>query len=169
MSNLTRDGRCYCWCGPGRIEVYDVATGQRIKRVGRDPTLYGEMGGAVSPDGHWLYHDTDSGVRRLDLWGKEPSLDLPPGTGEYSPSAGLWISSQDADFPSQALLFLKPTPDGPPWLALGNDDLSVPNTAHFSDDGHSLVYGSQNGVLTVIDLPALKKEVEEFDRILQSK
>jgi WD40 repeat protein len=174
-SRLSWDGKRYLWYGPispepRRVEVYDTVTGEPIRRDDQDPSLKGERGGSISADGRWLYQDTGSGFRRHDLSGNEPDLDLTSMPKDFSSSAGLWAFGDDPDFPpADNLLLLKPTPDGQPWLALGNDDLSKPYLRQFSRDGHYLVYGSQSGVLTVIDLPALQAELGEFDRILQSK
>ena len=55
------------------------------------------------------------------------------------------------------------------WLSLANDDLSGPREAHFSPDSRFLAWSGMDGTITVADLPALEREVRQFEETLGSR
>jgi hypothetical protein len=52
---------------------------------------------------------------------------------------------------------------------LTNDDLSRPRVPHFSPDGRILAWGNDDGTITIADLPALEREVRQFEESLIAK
>src|SRR5260370_36727535 len=56
-----------------------------------------------------------------------------------------------------------------PLLQLTNPDLSNLQDPRFSDDGRRLVWGSESGLLTVVDIEKLREEIAAFERQLQEE
>jgi hypothetical protein len=51
----------------------------------------------------------------------------------------------------------------PAWLQFLNSDLSGPGEASFSPDSRYLAWTGQNGLITVADLPELRRQVQAFE------
>jgi WD40 repeat protein len=172
-NELTADGRYYYWYGPRkplqrRLEVREVATGRLVRCVEEKPNQP-EMQGGLSPDGRYLFQGMDKGALRYDLHRSDAPAQMRAMPADVSPAAGLWAFDNHADIPGDNLLSLWPAHGDRPWLTFGNDDLSSPQAVRFSPDGRYLVWGSQSGVLTVVDLPALKHDVGEFEKSLPAR
>ena len=60
-------------------------------------------------------------------------------------------------------------PGDRPWLNFTNRDLSpARGECHpVSPDGQYILFGSHSGVLTLVDLPALEKNLAEFEKEFQ--
>ncbi len=175
-SNLTDDGRYYCWIGPRkpashmRLELYDVATGT-LARTFPCPQLkeVQSWGGGISGDGRFLWiRDEPLGSGMMyDL-----TTDGPPTRGEallnFSRDRHWQAIVKGTDGFQERLpsILLKRSSDPEPWLQLSCSDLVGTGPGVFSPDGRYLAWISQNGAFTITDLPLLEREVEAFERSL---
>jgi WD40 repeat protein len=187
-SGLTPDGRYYWWVGPRyppgnhRADVYNVRSGQRVisaPSVANDsateinaitikngvPRL--DTSAIMSQDGRFFWV---SGERHqlFDL-----STMSAPQFAEQVPVA---VS------PDSRVVVAYQTTVEPPALVLKDADQALPLirvspkdsvqvsalSVRFSHDGRFLTWGSAGGVVTVIDLPDLKKRLIEFERSVSS-
>jgi WD40 repeat protein len=173
-SGLAAGGRYYWWFGPvasphKRVEVWEVATGRRLRRLPEETHQSAFGSGGLTLDGRYLFEARAGGViLRYDLRSEGPPARVACVPGAYSAAAGLWACSGHPALAGDDRLSLWPVPDGRPWLALTNDDLGPVQATSFSPDGRYLVWGSEGGVLTVLDLPALRRELREFERAFPS-
>jgi hypothetical protein len=60
-------------------------------------------------------------------------------------------------------LSLSAGPGEPAWLQFLNSDLSGPGAGSFSPDGRYLAWTSQSGLITIADLPKLRRQVQGFE------
>jgi eukaryotic-like serine/threonine-protein kinase len=173
---LTLDGRYYTWIGPRRppqerrVEVREVATGKLVTSV-PVPTddENRESAASLSPDGRLLTVATPAGETWVhDLSGTRDPVQNPQGTVASSPD-GRWhmVPLPPDDWPANEMA-LGQRPDRV-WLKLVESESDVIALSSFSGDGRYLAWGSQRGTLTVADLPALKKQVDEFEATLLAR
>ncbi len=181
FSGLTPDGRSFWWSGPRvpahnrRVEVYEVATGRRITRVPR-PTLPHdhELGVLLSSNGCHLLIDS-SGGSRTDLYNltssDAPELLTGLPTAVSPDFDWLVYTSMDPERRSIPFLSLWPGRSARAWLQFPSNDMSAPvqDMIAFSSDSRYLAWGSQNGTITVADLPALQKELGVLEEFLGLK
>jgi hypothetical protein len=176
-SSLTPDGAYYLWVGPRRppqnyrSEVWEVATGHQVKRIAHPMSqeVDGWGGSDLSPDGRYLWLDDAKRLWLYDLAELEkPSEKV--GRPPIAVSPGWkWVGYQIHNESQGLTLALHRENESAPWLLLSNNDVSNPQPACFSPNGRYLAWGSTSGSITVVDLLALEKEVEEFEKKLQAK
>jgi hypothetical protein len=86
---------------------------------------------------------------------------------EFSEKAGLQVElcKLQGTKPSSHYLHLINKDD--PWLEITNSDSSHLRDTRFSLDGRRLAWGSDNGLLTVVDIEKLREEIAAFERRLR--
>jgi WD40 repeat protein len=177
-SKLGTDGRYYCWLGPRqpsshtRAEVYEVATGKCIKRI-LLPTKR-EMSSweaVITPDDRHLWlHNSDGQGLEYDLSSDEPPrmvLSAPQFSKDLK-----WHISEDLSeslFGKIPSLNLHIGQNTPTWLRFTNADFSGTGRGYFSPDSKYIVWGSQSGTLTVVDLSGVLQRVNEFESTLATE
>jgi WD40 repeat protein len=176
-SVLTADARYYCWAGPRRppgrmrVEVYEVATGRLVKRVAcphKDEAS--SWSARLSPDGRRLWIPGDRGGFLHDLTTDRPAEQAPEPPLVSADRRWRAVVSRSETLAGKVdTLSLSTGPDAPAWLQFLNGDLSGPGAVSFSPDGRYLAWSSQSGLLTVADLPELRRRVQDFERALQSR
>jgi WD40 repeat protein len=173
LSSLTPDGRLYLWVGPReppqhrRVEIHEVATGRLLRRIVRPAsTPFPELTATLDLQGRGLSVGCETGERlHFDLTdaGRPPER-----TSEHllgSSPDNLWtafLATPDPTNPTPRLSLRRRGTDTT-WLRFTNDDLSGPRDVRFSPDGRFLAWGGQDGTLRIADLPALKREVRQFE------
>jgi WD40 repeat protein len=175
-SSLTSDGRHYVWCGPRlplqqrRIEVREVATGRLVRRIKQPAELaHPELNAALDPRGKrlWVYLG-EGNFSMFDL----VDASRPCQTVQQLPLAAssddLYVTfgggAPGSRSTQHSVLLLQKA--GAPWLSFLNEDFTVPRAPQFSPDSRFLAWSSMDGTLTVADLPALEREVGQFERSL---
>lgn len=172
----TPDGRLYWWAGPReppqarRVEVREVATGRAVAVVPRPSArLFPEVAVHLDPAGRLLW----LGTIRPHLDVRDLSRADEPALVAESPVATVTTAAGDdwRVYPTRAdrwrctTLDLRDGVTGRSWAELANDDLSrdEPRTVCFNRDGSRLTWASLSGTVTLADLTALKRAVEEFE------
>jgi WD40 repeat protein len=176
-SVLTPDGRYYCWAGPRRpagrmrAEVYEVATGRLVKRVAcphKDEVS--AWSARISPDGRRLWIAGDPGGFLHDLTSDRPAERAPEPPLVSADRRWRAVVSRSETLAGKVdTLSLRAGPDAPAWLQFLNGDLSGAGAVSFSPDGRYLAWSSQSGLITVADLPELRRQVQDFERSLQTR
>lgn len=171
-STLTPDGRFYCWVGPRypldrvRVEVWEVGTGRRVKRVSMPQQGDAQsMIARLSPDGQRLWCPRDSeGWMQYDLTDRHPPQRIP--SPPPVSSVGGWQAAQSLsrEFPGVSVLSVRTGPGQPDWLQFLDGGV-----LGFSPDGRYLAWADGAGLLNVADLPALRAEIEAFEQSLDAK
>jgi len=156
FNGLSPDGKHFYWDGPRepsanrRIEVFDVEKGLRRFRFNR-------------PSGRFAWVATDEDLFQFVESGAESKYGVP-----FSVSADRrWLLRLHED-PVGSLWHLSLSRDKgkSTWLQLANPDFSYPkgDPYLFSHNSRLLAWGSEKGVITVIDLPALEKAFADFEK-----
>jgi hypothetical protein len=176
-SGLTPDGRYFWWAGPRapaanqRYEVWEVGPPRR-RVFAREFPHRGvqDANGLLTPDGRHLLTKIEivpSVVQLHDLSRPghvETVASLPAAvSADCAWTAGVECVSQDRRIHA---LVLRPFPRGAPWLRLVHPFLGGFTEAYcaFSGDGRYLAWAGPNGTLLLADLPALRRELESFER-----
>ena len=176
-TSITPNGQFYCWVGPRipedkhRVEVFDLQTAKLVKQVAlRRIPGQPEPSATLSDDGRFLLTRSEMGQARFDLSsGEDPtSIEKIPIASSLD-SQWVVYPAQDNKRRSDSDIVLCRDGSDRPWLELSNRDLSRPNPVCFSPDSRYLAWGSDSGTITIADLPALRKKVDEFERIYLSK
>jgi WD40 repeat protein len=170
-SDLTPDGRYYCWTGPRqparnrRCEVRDVATGQLIhcfhlpqERENPEPAA------VLGPDGQTLFL-TPAGSDRTwlhDLSGRALALPQRFVPLALSPDSR-WLAAQE---PITSVTYTYLYCGTTTWIALTGPDQGFPEHMIFSPDSRYLAWGSESGVITVVDLHGLGDEIRKFEAVV---
>jgi hypothetical protein len=177
-SGLTADARWHVWVGPRfppsqrRVEVRDVLTGDLVRCEAR-PTEYPvpEPQARLSPDRRWLWIATgDDDCWLYDLNGERPAerVVAPPVT--ICPNGRLFVfRSESARGQSGKGLEMHFGRQGPPWITILSKDYTEPTAPQFSHDGRYAAWGSRAGAVTVADIPALRRQVEAFEQLLEEE
>jgi hypothetical protein len=169
-SQLTPDGRFYCWLGPRepesqrRIEVYEVGNPHVVKVV--PPSDFPQLiqVARLSPDGHSLYVEAKAVKRVYDLAANNPPEDVPAIPAAVSEGRWLAFWSEPEGSPGLLALSLRAGLRTPAWLELMNPDQSGPTPITFSRNGRYLAWGSLSGAVTVADLHSLQQLIEAFEK-----
>jgi WD40 repeat protein len=170
---LTPDGRYFLWVGPRitradyRVEVIEVSTKKLITRVRlKSAETKGEPSALLSPNGThlWIRHAmSDSSYYDLTVPDHKEAISWRPIGVSEKAGLKLGLTTLGRDSFEKFYLFKKEDP----WLELTNPDLSDLMDPRFSLDGRRLAWGSQSGLLTVVDIEKLRKEIAAFDRRMQ--
>ena len=175
-SSLTQDGRLYLWVGPRepiarrRVELREVATGRLVRRVpapSQSPSQ--EPGALLDPQGRNFQVNFESGEKTVFDYSDpdRPGKAISFTTWGSSPD-NRWLATREPIQPADPtpVLGLRRQGDHILWLHFTNDDLSGPLEVHFSPDGRFLVWGSQDGAISVADLTVLERDVNDFEAAL---
>lgn len=174
-SILTPDGRYYLWAGPRtpstrmRVELFDVAKRKRVRRIDCPyETALQSWGSAISADGRLIWvADRLPGYARYDTFDNErPTHVL---FAEHASPDRKWFAAAgvaDARLGKIPVQQLRTSPDGPARFQFTNGDLDGMGTASFSPDGRYVLWVGPGYNVTVVDLPALSRKVEEYERAL---
>jgi WD40 repeat protein/tRNA A-37 threonylcarbamoyl transferase component Bud32 len=174
-SGLTPDGRYYWWVGPRRppqrlrVEAREVATGRLVKQVlAPQEQELSTWDGFLADDASALWVKSESGWTRHDLAGELPPVSSSDRPRIRAPRSN-WEIFSDASqqVRGASALTIRLGPGQPVWLELVNIDLSDIREARFSPDGRRLAWGNSNGIVSVVDLPMLRQQVQEFEQSLQ--
>jgi WD40 repeat protein len=168
---LSADGRHYAWTGPRepesarRAEVWNVATGELVKRVplAEVPSQGHESAIYLSPDGNHFWVDNWQYQRQFRLDQPDPERTFTHLPVAVSPN-GQWI----ADYVGNGRFALRPFAGDRAWLELGNlDPADIVMTIAFSPDPacRYVAWGSKSGAVTVVDLAELRRRVEAFEAV----
>jgi hypothetical protein len=174
---LSDDGRFYSWAGPRlppqalRVEVREVATGRRVAlaRFPQEKEL-DDAEGQITPDGRSWLSAVRGDFRLHDLGRPGAFVTLKSWPRVVSPDRRWCVNLlQQAEGREVPTLALRAFPgDGPTWVELVAPDRMVPSErgCAFSPDGRRLALGAQNGALTLVDLKAVRRELDAFERSL---
>jgi WD40 repeat protein len=175
-STLTPDGRLYLWVGPReppqrrRVEVCEVATGRLVRRIARPAeSPFPELSATLDPEGRWF--TVDSGPMDELYFDLASQNQLPLRTsGSFFASSydGRWMAFHESSSTADGThhLSLRHAATASSWIRFTNDDLSGPGDPRFSRDGRLMAWGSQDGTIKIADLPALEREVRQFEESL---
>ncbi len=176
LSDLTPDGRFFWWAGPreppanARVEIHEVATGRLVRQVTAPPGGRLNLDGVV-PDANggalWAWLEDETSLR-CDFAGRAPvhhEGDRPFAAAPNSRWLLYPITDRAAGSLHTYTLHCGTQEGG--WLRLGGD-ASRRRIAVFSPDGRYLVCGDQDGRILLVDLPALRRCVADFERTLPS-
>jgi WD40 repeat protein len=171
---LTPDGRFYIWTGPReplterRVEVYEVATGRLVTRLrapGRDGVE--DNAGGLSSDGRFLRLELDGGPGLIyDLSGAAPPVRSRTRSLSHSPDCQWYVLHHTFDAVNPFALGRN---SEQAWLRLVWKDVKAVTVHQFSRDSRYLAWGMENGTVVVIDLPALARQVRDFEASLGVK
>jgi len=177
-SDLTPDGRLYLWVGPRtpaerrRVEVWEVATGRRRLRIdlGHEDEHRSQPTAVLNPDGTglWLMDAAGGPARFQPLAGPASPTGRVPRA--LQPNGGLMVTSLDEGLLQRGgVMVLAGVGDGQPvWLEFYTPDPTAGLTSPaFSPDGRRLAVGNQLGIITLVDLAALRDVVSDFERRLR--
>jgi serine/threonine protein kinase/WD40 repeat protein len=179
-AELTPNGRYYRWVGPRepakdrRIDVFDVATGQRLTRVASANTPDFEPAAYLSADGHHLWLD-DGLVPDSTLHYNLTRTAAPQRVNHAPPFVVTpdlsWMAVESsASFGHSRGFYLLHAHGNRPTLELATDDFTRRiDSQSVSHDGRYLTWRSGNGTIAVVDLPALKKEIKAFENVISGK
>lgn len=175
-SVLTADGHYYLWAGPRspadrmRVEIYDVPTGQLVRWIPcPHKNELQSWGARISPDGRhvWVQNDT-AGDWLYDLSKNDLPIHViaPP----ISSTDRNWFASSEV----AASIAGKPPiqsirlgADAPAWLNLTTGNFGSLGAACFSPNSRYVVWFGPNHTVTVVDLPALYEQVQQFEKSLR--
>jgi serine/threonine protein kinase/WD40 repeat protein len=176
---LSADGRFYAWLGPRpptppRMEIREVANGrlifkQLLRSTTDEPSLY------LSADGAWIGDEEESFFYSFTA-GQVERRGGPHDRVHVSVD-GRWIANvvqiDDDDWIEKRFrdsgVFLHRGDEQKPWLFLTNLDRSRPRAISFSPNGRYLVFANVTGATTVVDVPALERDIERFEKSIQSR
>jgi WD40 repeat protein/tRNA A-37 threonylcarbamoyl transferase component Bud32 len=172
--DLTPDGRYYWWLGPRlpkdscRVEIRDVGTGKLILEK-RGVASSGHPSAFLSSDGQHLWA-TNDGTDILHYRLPDASLPTERVAGvpvAFSPSSRWQVLRVVPDDlrPFHAVAFRRLEEDRT-WLELPSRSEHEIRVASFSDDGRYLALGHSCGVITVVDVPALQRQIADFEKTL---
>lgn len=178
-SALTPDGRYYLWAGPRRpadrmrVEVYEESTGRLVRQI---PFLNSKelqnWGGRISPDGKLVWVQND----RCQNWLEYALANDDPPSPTIAPTVSSpnrkWYTAPgiiEASAGRPPLQSLRMGPNQPPWLHLLDGRFGEMDSNCFSPDSRYVIWFNPNHAITVLDLPALLRKVQEFERSLQSR
>ncbi len=170
---LTPDGRLYWWVGPReppakyRVEVRRVETGEMVQFV---PLPFPERRESVAavlldPSGQWLWvGEAFTETKKLyNLGGRQPPREVPIVPTAVTNDGARRAIQVTARAHGRVVSGLVLEGANHPWLMPTFDDLNQPVSVMFSPDGNYLAVGSQSGTVTVIDIPALQRQVAAFE------
>jgi len=174
---LTPDGRYFSWIGPRdtkgdyRVEVIDVANAKLITRVFvAKNQVKGDPTALLDPTGRHLWMILDyPDVYHFDLNNPEQKEEVTWWPVESSEKSGLQVELCKVRGTKNSSHYLHPINNDDPWLEITNSDSSHLREPHFSLDGRRLAWGSDNGLLTVVDIEKLREEIAAFDQRLQEE
>jgi WD40 repeat protein len=175
-SSLTPDGSRYLWVGPRsppqirRAEVREISTGRLIRRVSMPEVQAAtERHVALGADGQMLWVITSEGARGFSLAEPESLPEKAPEITAVSPRGDWWILSVDRSSDSPERLLLQPGSGGKPRFWFAQDDPINTAEITFSHDDRYVSWCSQDGMITVADLPALEDEVRAFEQSITAE
>ncbi len=166
---LTPDGRLYWWTGPRfpadrrRVEVRRVDTGEKVFDRSHGADYSETLDVYVEPTGRLLWVSDGKSNTQYDIFSGQsqmrPDQDLVAASVD-----GKWLAYHSRE-PRRSHMTLALWSVGAerPWLEFANDDLSPPQPASFSLDSRFLTWGSDSGTITLVDLPALRHAVNDFE------
>jgi hypothetical protein len=160
---VSPDGRLVATCSHGCLpdqcgcKVWNAADGALVKELALGP------GGlaAFSPDGRWLGHSNDSGVRlwRIETWEEGPRL-ADPGAGlTFAPDSSLIAVGGEP-----GVVRLCVTETGRELARLEVPDATRLSPLFFSHDGSYLfAFGTEDRAFHVWDLRRIRAELAKLD------
>lgn len=176
-NDLTPDGRLYLWVGPRlpaerrRVEVWDVAAARLVRRfeVG-EPLPDRQPSAVLNPDGTglWLMDAAGGPARYQPLAGPSSPTGRVPRA--LQPGGELIVTSMDEGLLQRGgVMVLARVGDGQPvWLEFYTPDPTAGlESPAFSPDGRRLAVGNKVGIISLIDLAALRDAVSDFERRLR--
>jgi hypothetical protein len=171
-SGLTSDGSRFWWIGPReppdnyRLEIYQFDNGKPVQArplpsPKQSPTLFVQ----IDPSGQRMWREEGETVTLYDLDGRQSPRVVPRFPTALT-ARGEWQAFHLRDWRGRKLLALQPAGAAHPWLTTAGDGLNAFG-ATFSPDGRYLTIW-QSGLITVLDLPALKRSVDKFEAELRT-